>query len=91
MTTVTALLVAVALLILVFYWSGRYGGRGRTGGTSLQRGPRAHTTSRGRPKMAYAKREEAEVRARQLTVRDGALMNAYRCDTCAKWHVGHVK
>jgi hypothetical protein len=91
MMTAAVLFAAVAVLLLVFYWSGRYGGRGRSAGTSLHRGAQAHTTSRGRPKMAYAKREEAEARARQLTERDGAPMNVYRCDTCAKWHVGHLK
>ena len=91
MLTIVVLLFAVALLVLVFYWSGRYGGRARYGGTSLRREPRAHTTSRGRPKIAYAKRDEAEARAHLLSRRDGAPMNVYKCDTCAKWHVGHVK
>ena len=90
MTTSVVLLVAVAVLVLVFYWSGRYGGRGRGTGTSLHRGPRAHTTSKGRPKVAYAKREEAEAHARLLSKRDGAPMSVYRCGTCTKWHVGHV-
>jgi hypothetical protein len=90
-TTSVVLLLAVAVLVLVFYWSGRYGGRGRERGTSLRRGPGAHTTSTGRPKMSYAKREEAEARARLLSTRDGTPMNVYRCGTCAKWHVGHVK
>lgn len=90
-TTVGVLIIAVAMVALVLYWSGRYGGRGRTGGTSLRRSPRAHVTSEGRAKMAYAKREEAEARARLLAKRDGVPMNVYRCDTCAKWHVGHAK
>ena len=91
MLTVGVLLVALSTVALVFYWSGRYGGRGRTGGTSLRRGPRSHVTSRGRPKVAYAKREEAEARARQLTRHGGSSMNVYQCETCAKWHVGHKK
>ncbi len=89
MVTVAVLVVAVAILIFVFYWSGRYGGRGTVTGTSLRRGPRAHTTSRGRPKVGYEKREEAEVHARLLSKRDGVLMNVYQCGECAKWHVGH--
>lgn len=88
MASIVVLFVAVALLYLVFNWSGRYGGRGR-GGTSLRRGPRAHTTSRGRPKMAYQNRADAEARALQLTKRDGARMSVYQCDSCAKWHIGH--
>jgi len=90
MSTFAVLVGAVAVLAFVFYWSGRYGGRAR-GGTSLRRGASAHTTSTGRPKVAYATREQAEAQARKLTRRDGATMSAYRCATCAKWHVGHVK
>ena len=78
----------VVIVAFVLYWSSRYGGRGR-GGTSLQRGPRAHVTSRGQPKKGYAKREDAETRARMLAERDGSAMNVYQCNTCAKWHVGH--
>ena len=89
MISVAVLLAAVCLLIFVFYWTGRYGGRGGPAGTSLRRGPRAHTTARGQPKKAYASREDAEARARRLTERDGAPMGVYRCDTCGKWHVGH--
>jgi hypothetical protein len=85
------LIIAVAVLAFVYYWSGRYGGRGRGAGTSLRRGPSAHVTSRGQPKVAYATREEGEARARMLARRDGVPMTAYRCGTCAKWHVGHVK
>lgn len=88
---VVVLFVAVGLLVLVLYWSGRYGDRGRGAGTSLRRGPRAHTTLRGRPKMGYATRDEAEARARLLTRRDGAPMSVYRCGTCTKWHVGHER
>jgi hypothetical protein len=91
MATIAVLIVAVALLVLVLYWSGRYGDRGRGAGTSLRRGPSAHTTSRGQPKKAYATRDEARAGARLLTKRDGAPMSVYRCATCAKWHVGHEK
>ena len=83
------LVVAVALLALVLHWSGRYGGRGRGPGVSLRRGPRAHTTSKGRPKTGYPTREAAETHARRMASRDGSSMSAYRCDTCGKWHVGH--
>jgi nitrogen fixation-related uncharacterized protein len=91
MTTVGVLVVVVAVIGLVFYWSGRYGDRNRGAGTSLRRGPGAHTTSRGQPKKAYATREEAAARASLMTKRDGAPMSVYRCSTCAKWHVGHEK
>ena len=89
MGDVGLLAIAVALIGLVLFWSGRYGGRARNAGTSLRRGPRAHTTAKGRPKVGYATRDAAETRARALRRRDGATMNVYRCDTCAKWHVGH--
>jgi nitrogen fixation-related uncharacterized protein len=89
MTTVGVLVAVVALLILVFYWSGRYGDPKRSAGTSLRRGTHAHTTLNGRPKKAYANRDDAEARARSLTKRDGAPMGVYQCGTCAKWHVGH--
>jgi hypothetical protein len=89
--TVGVLLAALALILLVFYLSGRYGDRNRGAGTSLRRGPRAHTTLRGHSKMAYATRDEAAARARLLMKRDGAPMSVYRCGTCAKWHVGHEK
>ncbi len=89
MVTVVVLLAAVGILVLVFYWSGRYGGRSKVTGTSLRRGPRSHTTSRGRPKVGYPTREAAEVHARLLARRDGAPMNVYQCADCAQWHVGH--
>ncbi|HVA99690.1 MAG TPA: hypothetical protein VNE42_00275 [Acidimicrobiales bacterium] len=89
MTTVGVLIAGVALLIFVFYWSGRYGDRARGAGTSLRRGPGAHTTMMGRPKIAYATRDEAEAHARSLMKHEGAFMSVYRCGTCAKWHVGH--
>ena len=85
------LLVAVAVVVLVLSLSSRSGGRGRTSATSLKRGPRSHTTSRGRPKVAYETRADAQAHAHLLTLRDGAPMNVYQCDTCAKWHAGHVK
>ncbi|HEV3268973.1 MAG TPA: hypothetical protein VGZ68_11290 [Acidimicrobiales bacterium] len=91
MTTVGVLVAVVVLIGLVFYWSGRYGDRNRGSGTSLRRGPSAHTTLRGQPKKAYATREEAAARALQMTKRDGAPMSVYRCSTCSKWHVGHER
>ena len=91
MSTVGVLLAAVALIALVLYWSSRYGVRGRSAGTSLRRGPGAHTTSTGRPKISYATRDEAVASARLLTARKGAPMSVYQCGTCAKWHVGHER
>ena len=91
MSTVGVLLAAVALIVLVLYWSNRYGVRGRSAGTSLRRGPSAHTTSTGRPKAPYATRDEAAASARLSSARDGAPMSVYRCGTCAKWHVGHER
>jgi hypothetical protein len=91
MIDVGVILAAAGVLALVLYWSGRYGDRGRGAGTSLRRGPRAHTTLNGRPKMTYATREEAVARAQLMTKRDLTPMSVYRCGTCAKWHVGHEK
>jgi hypothetical protein len=89
MAATGVLVLAAVLFAAVFYWSGHFGGRRRGGGTSLRRGPGAHTTSRGQPKRGYVTREEAQGQAQLLTKRDGVPMSAYRCDTCGKWHVGH--
>jgi hypothetical protein len=89
-TDVVVLGAAVALIALVFFWSGRYGGRGR-GGVSLRRGANAHTTMKGQPKKGYATHDEAAARALVLTKRDGAPMSVYRCATCAQWHIGHQR
>ena len=89
-STLIVLLIAVVVVVLVLALSGGIGGRGRTSATSLKRGPRSHTTSRGRPKVAYETRTQAHAQAHAMTLRDGAPMNVYQCDTCAKWHVGHV-
>jgi hypothetical protein len=91
MIDVGVILAAAGLLVVVLYWSGRHGDRGRGAGTSLRRGPRAHTSLNGKPKMAYATRDEAAARARSMTRRDGAPMSVYRCGTCTKWHLGHEK
>ena len=89
MSTVIVLIVAVVLIGFILYWSSRHGVRRSSGGTSLRRGPNAHTTSTGRTKVSYATRDDALSHARQLTGRDGQRMNVYQCATCAKWHVGH--
>ena len=89
MVTVVVLVVVVAVLVFVFYWSGRYGDTKRNTGTSLHRGASAHTTRNGRPKKAYASRDEATAQAQRMTQRDGSPMSAYKCGTCNKWHVGH--
>ena len=89
MVTVGVLVAVAAVLVFVFYWSGRYGDPKRNSGTSLKRGASAHTTRNGRPKKAYASREEAEKQALSAAKRDGAQMSAYKCGTCDKWHVGH--
>lgn len=86
---VVVLVAAVALIVLVFHWSGKYGDRGRRGGVSLRRGANAHTTMKGQPKKGYVTRSEAAARAGVLARRDGAPMSVYRCATCAQWHVGH--
>ena len=90
MTTWLVLIVAGGALAFVWYWSGRYGGRG-VKGTSLRRTPRSHVGANGRAKVSYATREEAQAHARRLRRRDGAPMSVYQCDTCARWHVGHAK
>ena len=89
MVTVGVLVAVVAVLVFVFYWSGRYGDTKRSSGTSLHRGASAHTTRNGRAKKAYANRDEAQTQARLMTARNGATMSAYRCGTCDKWHIGH--
>lgn len=89
MSNLVVLGFAIALVVLVLFWSSRYGGRGRGRGTSLRRSANAHTTATGQAKKGYPHREQAEARARQLSSRDGAPMNVYRCATCNKWHVGH--
>jgi nitrogen fixation-related uncharacterized protein len=67
MVTVVVLVVVVAVLVFVFYWSGRYGDPKRNSGTSLHRGASAHTTRNGRPKKAYATRDEAESHTERST------------------------
>jgi len=89
MVTVGVLVGVAAVLVFVFYWSGRYGDPKRSSGTSLQRGVSAHTTRNGRPKKSYASRDEAQAQARIMTKRDGAPLSAYKCGTCDKWHLGH--
>jgi hypothetical protein len=89
MSTTVVLLVALALIGLVLYWSGQYGGKNRRGTTSLRRGPQAHTNRRGQPKVGFATREEAQAQALALSRRSGSAMGAYQCPTCKKWHVGH--
>jgi uncharacterized membrane protein len=89
MAAVVVLVIVAAIVIFVFYWSGRYGDKNRSSGTSLHRGAHAHTTRNGRPKKAYATRDEAQAQAQLLTKRNGAPMGAYKCGTCGKWHVGH--
>jgi hypothetical protein len=89
MTTVIVLLAALALIVLVLYWSTRHGVGARDAGISLKRGRSSHTTMTGRPKVPYATRDEAAAIARRLAARDGVTMSVYRCPTCARWHVGH--
>jgi hypothetical protein len=86
MATAGVLVAVVAVMGFVFYYSGRHGDPKRNTGTSLHRGASAHTTRNGRPKKAYATREDAEAQAR---TRDGSQMSAYKCGTCDQWHVGH--
>jgi hypothetical protein len=88
MTEVVVLVAVVALLAFVFYWSGRYGDRNRSKGTSLRRGASAHTTATGQAKKAYGTRHDAEVAA-QSQAKHGSTMSAYRCGSCGKWHLGH--
>lgn len=91
MGTLAVLVIALGLVGFVLYWSNRHGDRRRNSGTSLRRGPNAHTTTRGQAKKAYATREEALQHASRLGARDGAAMSVYQCPTCAKWHVGHAR
>ncbi len=89
MATTVVLVIAVAAVIFVFYWSGRFGDRRRNSGTSLRRGSHAHTTSRGRAKKGFATREDAVASAHSMSKSGGDQLSAYRCDTCGKWHLGH--
>lgn len=89
MATLGVLAIVAAVLVFVFYWSGRHGDPKRSAGTSLKRGVSAHTTRSGRPKKGYATREDAEVQVRLMSKRDGESVSAYVCGTCGKWHVGH--
>ncbi|MCU1363909.1 MAG: hypothetical protein JWM55_1737 [Acidimicrobiaceae bacterium] len=89
MAVVIVVIIFAALVSLVFYWSSRYGDANRSRGTSLKRGPHAHTTTRGQPKKGYASKSDAEFQAHKLATRDGAPRDVYKCATCTKWHVGH--
>lgn len=89
MVTIGVLVVVAAVLVFVFYWSGKHGDPKRNSGTSLRRGASAHTTRNGQPKKAFANRDDADAQARLLTKRDGSHVSAYKCGTCDKWHVGH--
>ena len=82
-------LVAAGAVVAVMRTSSRLGGRHRVGDVSLRRGPRAHTTSRGRPKVAFASRDDALAKARADSPRQGSRLSAYQCDECGKWHLGH--
>jgi hypothetical protein len=89
MATTVVLVIAVVAVIIVFYWSGRFGDRRRGSGTSLRRGSHSHTTSRGQAKKGFSTREEALASAKSVSKRGGDELSAYRCDTCGKWHLGH--
>jgi hypothetical protein len=89
MATTVVLVIAVFAVGFVLYWSGRFGDRRRGSGTSLRRGSRAHTTSRGQAKKAFTTREDAMASAHSTSKRGGDELSAYRCDTCGKWHLGH--
>jgi hypothetical protein len=81
MTTIV-LVIAVVLAVAVFQFSGKFGDRDRNSGTSLRRGPHAHTTARGQAKKGYDTRDQALGHA-------GDGLTPYKCDSCGKWHLGH--
>jgi hypothetical protein len=89
MATTVVLVIAMVAVAFVLYWSGRFGDRRRSSGTSLRRGSHAHTTSRGQAKKGFASREDAMASARSMSKRGADQLSAYRCDTCGKWHLGH--
>jgi len=89
MATTVVLIIAVAAVAFVFYWSSRFGDRRRGSGMSLRRGSHAHTTSRGQPKRGFSSREDAVASAQSMSKRGADQLSAYRCDTCGKWHLGH--
>lgn len=89
MVSIIALLITAFVITFVLFWSGRHGDPKRSAGTSLRRGAHSHTTAKGRPKVSYRSRGEAEASAQNLTRRGQGPLNVYRCDTCSGWHVGH--
>jgi hypothetical protein len=85
------LLAAIAVLVLWVWWfSGKYGGRHR-GGRSIRRGANSHFTVDGHAKKGYSNREDALAEVARIHFKDGAAMGAYQCAQCKSWHVGHAR
>ena len=85
------LLAAIAALVLWVWWfSGKYGGRHR-GGRSIRRGANSHFTVDGHAKKGYASREGALAEVARIHHKDEADMGAYQCAQCKSWHVGHAR
>lgn len=40
-------------------------------------------------KVPFSRRDKAMVRAKELSDQTGESWSAYRCNSCAQWHVGH--
>ncbi len=49
-----------------------------------------HWRADGRPKTAYATQRDALSVADERHHDTGVDLNAYRCDTCSKWHLGNT-
>ena len=49
-----------------------------------------HWRADGRPKTAYPTQRDALSVADERHQDTGVDLNAYRCDTCSKWHLGNT-
>ncbi|HTG95722.1 MAG TPA: hypothetical protein VL866_24180 [Pyrinomonadaceae bacterium] len=43
------------------------------------------------PKVKYGHRETAETAAEAMHAKTGDSYDAYQCDFCGSWHIGHSK
>lgn len=53
---------------------------------SMNLGTKVETCRR---KRAYRTKRRAKWALRQVQARGGGALNAYRCEHCGAWHVGH--
>lgn len=62
----------------------------RSSARPVERGASSHYNIDGRPKVDYPTEHSAWIAAEQYTMDRGGLMNAYRCEEGAHWHIGHA-